>query len=114
MIYFPSRVAVHCKKRLTIFPARESLVSDIPAGDGEIVKLFLQCKGTPDPALLETGQVGGPWICPPPPSLFFSWQPQPPPPTPTHGLGLPNGLSRRQSPVGTSFTDLPRRMEEGL
>ena len=26
-----------------IFPARESLVSDIPAGNGNIVKLFLQC-----------------------------------------------------------------------
>ena len=29
---------VHCKKRLTIFPAKESLVSDIPAGDGKIDK----------------------------------------------------------------------------
>jgi len=27
----------------TLFPARESLVSDIPAGDGNIAKLFLQC-----------------------------------------------------------------------
>jgi hypothetical protein len=27
------------------FPARESLVSDIPAGDGKIANLFLQCKG---------------------------------------------------------------------
>ncbi len=26
-----------------LFPARESLVSDIPAGDGKIVHLFLQC-----------------------------------------------------------------------
>jgi hypothetical protein len=26
-----------------IFPPRESLVSDIPAGDGNIEKLFLQC-----------------------------------------------------------------------
>ncbi len=26
-----------------LFPARESLVSDIPAGDGKIVNLFLQC-----------------------------------------------------------------------
>ncbi len=55
---------VHFKKRLSIFPvpsrdvtyqtfpggewfllfpARESLVSDIPAGDGKIVNLFLQC-----------------------------------------------------------------------
>jgi hypothetical protein len=55
---------VHCKKRLSFFPspagmsltkpslagndklflARESLVSDLPAGDGEIDILFLQCK----------------------------------------------------------------------
>jgi hypothetical protein len=28
------------KKRLAIFPARESLVSDIPAGDGNIANLF--------------------------------------------------------------------------
>ncbi len=50
---------VHCKKRLTIFPllsltklslagkklmtTRESLVSDIPAGDGKTANLFLQC-----------------------------------------------------------------------
>jgi hypothetical protein len=27
-----------------IFPARESLVSDIPAGDGKIANLFLQCR----------------------------------------------------------------------
>ncbi len=26
-----------------IFPARESLISDIPAGDGKIDSLFLQC-----------------------------------------------------------------------
>ncbi len=26
-----------------LFPPRESLVSDIPAGDGNIEKLFLQC-----------------------------------------------------------------------
>jgi hypothetical protein len=25
------------------FPARESLVNDIPAGDGKIINLFLQC-----------------------------------------------------------------------
>ncbi len=30
----------HCKKRLWIFPARESMVSDIPAGDGKIINLF--------------------------------------------------------------------------
>jgi hypothetical protein len=27
----------------SLFPARESLVSDIPAGDGNIEKLFLRC-----------------------------------------------------------------------
>ncbi len=26
-----------------LFPARESLVSDIPVGDGKMAKLFLQC-----------------------------------------------------------------------
>ncbi len=55
---------IHCKKRLAVFPvhsrdvtnqtlpgreylnyspARESLVSDIPAGDGKTANLFLQC-----------------------------------------------------------------------
>ena len=46
---------LHCKKRLSIFlspvgmsltrlfQARESLVNDIPAGDGTIDNLFLQC-----------------------------------------------------------------------
>ncbi len=29
----------------SLFPPRESLVSDIPAGDGNIGKLFLQCRG---------------------------------------------------------------------
>jgi hypothetical protein len=29
--------------RQDVFPARESLVGDIPAGDGKIVNLFLQC-----------------------------------------------------------------------
>jgi hypothetical protein len=28
---------------ILLFPARESLVSDIPAGDGKIITLFLQC-----------------------------------------------------------------------
>ncbi len=61
------RMHVHCKKGFPIFPSpagmsqtklsldgnydviyklflhRESLVSDIPAGDGNIEKLFLQC-----------------------------------------------------------------------
>jgi hypothetical protein len=34
---------VHCKKRLAIiklFPARESLVGDIPAGDGKFTNPF--------------------------------------------------------------------------
>ena len=51
---------VHCKKKLryswifcdqtfqglglgTLFPAGESLVSDIPAGDGKSLNLYLQC-----------------------------------------------------------------------
>ncbi len=53
---------VHCKKKVcsfpcrdvpnqtlpwpgifTLFPPRESLVSDIPAGDGKLANLFLQC-----------------------------------------------------------------------
>jgi hypothetical protein len=28
---------------IKLFPVRESLVSDIPAGDGKIINLFLQC-----------------------------------------------------------------------
>jgi hypothetical protein len=36
---------------LGVFPARESLVSDIPAEDRKIAKLFLQCR-------LFTGNVG--------------------------------------------------------
>ena len=62
-----SAQAVHCKKMLMIFPSpagmsltklslggnydviyklfpsRDSLVSDIPAGDGKMANLFLQC-----------------------------------------------------------------------
>jgi hypothetical protein len=40
---------LHCKKRLVVFPSKkllpamESLVSDIPAGDGKTANLFLQC-----------------------------------------------------------------------
>jgi hypothetical protein len=39
---------IHCKKRLAIFPspavpARESLISDIPAGDRKSLTFFLQC-----------------------------------------------------------------------
>ncbi len=30
-------------REFELFPARESLVSDIPAGDGKIANLFLQC-----------------------------------------------------------------------
>ncbi len=33
---------VHCKKNWRF--SRESLVSDIPAGDGKTASLFLQCK----------------------------------------------------------------------
>ncbi len=36
-------ISVHCKKVsgiFKLFPARESLVSDIPAGDGKTVNLF--------------------------------------------------------------------------
>jgi hypothetical protein len=29
-----------------LFLPRESLVSDIPAGDGKLVNLFLRCRGT--------------------------------------------------------------------
>jgi hypothetical protein len=52
---------IHCKERLAVFPspagmsltwtgiikfflARESLVSDVPAGDERTANLFLQCK----------------------------------------------------------------------
>jgi len=34
-------------ERGTLFPAWESFVSDIPAGDGNIAKLFLQCETFP-------------------------------------------------------------------
>ncbi len=30
---------------MSLFPPKESLVSDIPAGDGDIEKLFLRCRG---------------------------------------------------------------------
>ena len=41
-------LVLHCKSRwlaifLSLFPARESLVGDIPAGDEKIANLFLQC-----------------------------------------------------------------------
>ncbi len=37
---------LHCKKRFAIklFPAKESLVCDIPDGDGNIANLDLKCK----------------------------------------------------------------------
>jgi hypothetical protein len=31
--------------KTSLFPPRESLVSDIPAGDGKMANLFLQCVG---------------------------------------------------------------------
>jgi hypothetical protein len=41
-----------------LFPSRESLVSDIPAGDGKMANLFLQCMVAPSssmtPPLLHT------------------------------------------------------------
>ncbi len=50
---------LHCKKRLAIFlypardaPARESLVSDIPAGDGKIANLFYSVH--PIPLIINT------------------------------------------------------------
>jgi hypothetical protein len=35
--------SLHCKKKVYLFPARESLVSDVPAGDGKTADIFLQC-----------------------------------------------------------------------
>jgi hypothetical protein len=37
---------LHCKKKVSDFPvpAKESVVSDIPARDGKSTNLFLQCK----------------------------------------------------------------------
>ncbi len=37
---------IYCKKRLPIDPSRESLVSDIPAGDGKIANLFYSVCGS--------------------------------------------------------------------
>ncbi len=34
---------VHCKQGYRFSRPRESLVNDIPAGDGKIANLFLQC-----------------------------------------------------------------------
>jgi hypothetical protein len=52
VLSFSSREKVNSKKRLKIFPARESLVSEIPSGDGKNLKPFLQC------ILLRTGKKG--------------------------------------------------------
>jgi len=90
----------HCKKRFSIFPSPagmrtklslggynlifpahgESLVSDIPAGDGKIVNLFLQCSNTMSMNIIlhlmaKSYSVGWIWdvfliwmhiVCPPP------------------------------------------------
>jgi hypothetical protein len=40
---FPSPAGMSLTK---LFPARESLVSDIPAGDGKIINLFYSVAGT--------------------------------------------------------------------
>jgi hypothetical protein len=46
-----AQLAAHCKKKVTNFPVpsqdvtTQCLVSDIPAGDGKIAKLFLKCSG---------------------------------------------------------------------
>jgi hypothetical protein len=44
---FPSPAGCHLPNspwaRIKLFPARESLLSDIPAGDGKAANLFLQC-----------------------------------------------------------------------
>jgi hypothetical protein len=37
----------------SLFPPRESLVSDIPAGDGNIEKLFLRCRRPPELVLVQ-------------------------------------------------------------
>jgi hypothetical protein len=39
---------LHCKQKISGFlvPARERLVSGIPAGDGKTANLFLQCSAT--------------------------------------------------------------------
>jgi len=34
-------ISIHCEKRIAIFPSRESLVSDIPAGDRKNDNLFM-------------------------------------------------------------------------
>jgi hypothetical protein len=51
VINFPSLVGISPTKLsvggiIKFFPSRESLVSDIPAGDRKIANLFLQCNAT--------------------------------------------------------------------
>jgi hypothetical protein len=43
---------IHCKKKVNtfLFPAKESLVSCIPAGDGKSLKKNLQCNVAPAPS----------------------------------------------------------------
>ncbi len=50
MLFLLSAWLAHCKKRLAIiklFPARESLVKDITAGDGKIANLFYSIVAPP-------------------------------------------------------------------
>jgi hypothetical protein len=46
-----SLIQLHCKKRLELFPARESLVSDIPAGDGKSLTFFTVYINRKDPPI---------------------------------------------------------------
>jgi hypothetical protein len=39
----PTKLSLAGNNLITVFPARESLVSDIPAGDAKIANLFIQC-----------------------------------------------------------------------
>ncbi len=43
-----SKTAHTAKKVIVLFPPKESLVSDIPAGDGKIGNLFSQCMKVKD------------------------------------------------------------------
>ncbi len=47
LVWFGGPADLHCKKRLSgktkLFPASESLVSDILDGEGKMANLFLQC-----------------------------------------------------------------------
>jgi hypothetical protein len=44
---------------IKLFPARESLISGIPAGDGKTAKLFLQCRVTKKIDLRKWREAGG-------------------------------------------------------